>query len=35
MGKDGMTASPLSNGKSKDDVVRANDAGYVGLAERY
>ena len=35
MGKDGMTASPLSNGKSKDDVVRANDGGYVGLAERY
>lgn len=35
MGKDGITASPLSNAKSKDDVIRANDGGYVGLGEGY
>lgn len=34
-GKDGSTASPLNAGVSLDDVVRANDGGFIGAANRY
>jgi len=35
MGKDGVTTAPLTAKNAKDDVIRANDGGYVGLAEGY
>jgi general secretion pathway protein G len=35
MGKDGLSQAPLTSPLSDDDVIRANDGGYVGLAERY
>ena len=35
MGKDGQTAIPLTARHSLDDVVRANDGGYVGLASKF
>ncbi len=35
IGKDGLTAFPLSPPASHDDVIRANDGAYVGLAEDY
>jgi general secretion pathway protein G len=35
MGKDGVTKKQLDNKDSLDDVVRANDGGYVGLAAKY
>ena len=35
MGKDGRTTAPLTAKASKDDVIRANDGGYVGIAEGY
>jgi general secretion pathway protein G len=35
MGKDGATAAPLTAKAAKDDVIRANDGGYVGIAEGY
>jgi general secretion pathway protein G len=34
-GKDGKTEPPLTAKASWDDVVRANDGGYVGLASSY
>ncbi len=34
-GKDGATAGPLNAGVSLDDVVRANDGGFIGAANRY
>jgi general secretion pathway protein G len=34
-GKDGQSAPSLADPKSKDDVVLANDGGYVGLGESY
>jgi general secretion pathway protein G len=34
-GKDGATAGPLNASVSLDDVVRANDGGFVGAANRY
>jgi general secretion pathway protein G len=34
-GKDGLTRPPLTAAVSWDDVVRANDGGYVGLASSY
>ncbi len=34
-GRDGSTASPLNAGVSLDDVVRANDGGFIGAANRY
>jgi len=34
-GKDGMSAGPLTAGPSRDDVVRANDGKFVGLASDY
>ena len=34
-GKDGASASPLTAKASGDDVIRANDGGYIGLASGY
>ena len=34
-GKDGATAGPLNASVSLDDVVRANDGGFIGAASRY
>lgn len=34
-GKDGASASPLNAGVSLDDVVRANDGGFIGAGNRY
>ncbi|MBK8979521.1 MAG: prepilin-type N-terminal cleavage/methylation domain-containing protein [Planctomycetes bacterium] len=35
LGPDGQTAAALSQTMSLDDVIRANDGGYFGVAERY
>jgi len=35
MGKDGDTKAPLTAHASLDDVVRANDGGFIGLAARF
>jgi general secretion pathway protein G len=35
MGADGKTATPLTARASRDDIVRANNGAYVGLAEDY
>jgi general secretion pathway protein G len=35
MGKDGDSVPPLGAQKSLDDVVRANDGGFVGLAANF
>jgi len=35
MGKDGRSASPLTARDSQDDIVRANNGGYVGLASEF
>lgn len=35
VGPDGETVSPLTAAKSQDDVVRANDGRYVGVASAY
>jgi general secretion pathway protein G len=35
LGKDGASAGPLSAKQSRDDVLRANNGGFVGLAARY
>jgi general secretion pathway protein G len=35
MGEDGEFAGPLSAGKSRDDVVRANNGAFIGLGEDY
>lgn len=35
MGKDGKTSAPLTAKASQDDVVRANDGGFIGLASAY
>ena len=34
-GKDGASASALNAHASGDDVIRANDGGYIGLASGY
>jgi general secretion pathway protein G len=34
-GKDGDSSPPLTANSSKDDVIRANDGGYIGLASKY
>jgi general secretion pathway protein G len=34
-GKDGVSASPLTAQASGDDIIRANDGGYIGLASGY
>ncbi len=35
MGKDGLSVAPLTAEASWDDVVRANNGGYVGLGHKY
>jgi len=35
MGKDGQSQSPLTAKVSVDDVIRANDGGFIGLAAHY
>lgn len=35
MGADGETSASLSSGKGRDDIVRANDGGFIGLASRF
>ena len=35
MGKDGRTQTQLQGAKARDDIVRANNGGYVGLAREY
>jgi general secretion pathway protein G len=35
MGKDGQSQTPLTAKASRDDIVRANNGGYVGLASAY
>jgi general secretion pathway protein G len=35
MGEDGEFAGPLNAGKSRDDVVRANNGAFIGLGEDY
>lgn len=35
LGKDGESQSPLRAAKSKDDVIYANDGGYIGLASEF
>ena len=35
MGKDGESVPPLAAKKSQDDVIRANDGGFYGLAKDY
>ena len=35
MGKDGESVAPLTAPQSRDDIVMANDGGFVGLAEHY
>ncbi len=35
MGKDGQSVAPLTAAKSRDDIIRANDGLYIGLAENY
>jgi general secretion pathway protein G len=35
MGEDGASTSPLTAPQSQDDIIRANDGGFVGLASDY
>jgi general secretion pathway protein G len=35
VGKDGATVAPLTAKASQDDVIRANDGGFIGLASNY
>lgn len=35
MGADGASSAPFTASKSQDDIVRANDGGYVGLAKNF
>ena len=35
MGKDGKSVAPLTAKASRDDIVRANDGGFIGLAVKY
>jgi len=35
VGKNGATSQSLSGAASQDDIVRANDGGYVGLGKKY
>ncbi len=35
IGKDGKTVAALTAKSSRDDIVRANDGGFIGLAEKY
>jgi len=35
MGKDGASVPPLTAAPSRDDIIRANDGAFIGLASRY
>lgn len=35
MGKDGMSVPSLADSASQDDIIRADDGGYTGLASKY
>ena len=35
VGKDGLTTIPLTASMSRDDIIRANNGGYIGLASDY
>ena len=35
MGADGASQAPLTAKTSQDDIVRANDGGFIGLASKY
>jgi len=35
MGADGQSVAPITASKSQDDIIRANDGGYIGLARNY
>ncbi len=35
MGEDGASVAPITAGPSQDDIIRANDGGFVGLARLY
>ena len=35
MGKDGQSVSPLTAKASRDDIIRANDGQFIGLASNY
>ena len=35
MGKDGKSPSPLTSKNSQDDIIRANNGGYIGLVSNY
>lgn len=35
LGRDGQTAPPLTANASKDDIVRGNDGGFIGLGSRF
>jgi general secretion pathway protein G len=35
VGKDGASSGPLTAGPSRDDVIRANDGAFIGLARDY
>jgi general secretion pathway protein G len=35
VGKDGKSASPLTAKASEDDIIRANDGGYIGLGSEF
>ena len=35
VGKDGKTVAALTAKASKDDIIRANDGGFIGLAVKY
>jgi len=35
MGPDGSSASPLTAASSRDDIIRANNGSYIGLASEY
>jgi general secretion pathway protein G len=35
VGRDGVSSPPMNAQNSRDDVVRANDGGFVGLAVNY
>jgi len=35
LGRDGQTAGPLTAKASQDDIIRANDGGYLGLGSEY
>ena len=35
MGKDGSSVAALTAKASRDDIIRANDGGFIGLASRF